>query len=85
MTSKNNRNKGWEEQTGLKIASATTEIRRGFLVSVFQCQNIRVQSQRDDDYFRCLVLKHSRSGPRQHTVTEHRGKKTWPEKERQQG
>lgn len=68
----------------LKIAPTTIEISRGFLASVFRCQNISVQ--RHDYYFRCLVLKYHWSGSGQHSITEDRGKeKTQPEKERQKG
>lgn len=68
----------------LKIAPTTIEISRGFLASVFRCQNISVQ--RHDYYFRCLVLKYHWSGSGQHSITEDRGKeKTQSEKERQKG
>lgn len=70
----------------LETAPATPERSRGFLVSVLWCQNISVQSQRHDYYFRCLVLKYHWSGSGQHSITEDRGKeKTQPEKEREQG
>lgn len=47
-------------------------------MSVFQCQNLSVQSQRDDDYFRCLVLK-----PQGLVLnsTPQGKEKTWSEKE----
>lgn len=67
----------------LKIAPTTIEISRGFLASVFRCQNISVQ--RHDYYFRCLVLKYHWSGSGQHSITEDRGKEKTARKRKAKG